>query len=70
MDMIEIRKTDNFAKWLDDLNDIRARASWYELNDWQQEIPGMLNLLVRGYQSCGSIMGQVIAFITKRKLEQ
>jgi putative addiction module killer protein len=24
--MIEIRKTDNFAKWLDGLNDIRARA--------------------------------------------
>jgi putative addiction module killer protein len=26
MAMIEIRKTDNFAKWLDNLNDIRARA--------------------------------------------
>lgn len=26
MVMIEIRKTDNFAKWLDNLNDIRARA--------------------------------------------
>ena len=25
--MIEIRKTDTFAKWLDGLNDIRARAS-------------------------------------------
>ena len=25
--MIEIRKTDSFAKWLDGLNDIRARAS-------------------------------------------
>jgi len=24
--MIEIRKTDNFAKWIDELNDIRARA--------------------------------------------
>ena len=24
--MIEIRKTEIFAKWLDDLNDIRARA--------------------------------------------
>ena len=24
--MIEIRKTENFAKWLDRLNDIRARA--------------------------------------------
>ncbi len=24
--MIEIRKTDNFAKWIDGLNDIRARA--------------------------------------------
>lgn len=24
--MIEIRKTDSFAKWLDGLNDIRARA--------------------------------------------
>ena len=24
--MIEIRKTDNFAKWLDGLSDIRARA--------------------------------------------
>ena len=24
--MIEIRKTENFAKWLDGLNDIRARA--------------------------------------------
>ncbi|MBC2713770.1 MAG: type II toxin-antitoxin system RelE/ParE family toxin [Desulfobacteraceae bacterium] len=24
--MIEIRKTEKFAKWLDDLNDIRARA--------------------------------------------
>ncbi len=24
--MIEIRKTDNFVKWLDRLNDIRARA--------------------------------------------
>jgi putative addiction module killer protein len=24
--MIEIRKTDNFANWLDGLNDIRARA--------------------------------------------
>jgi len=24
--MIEIRKTDNFTKWLDSLNDIRARA--------------------------------------------
>ncbi len=26
MVMIEIRKTDNFAKWLDNLNDTRARA--------------------------------------------
>jgi len=26
MGMIEIRKTDNFAKWFDDLNDIRARS--------------------------------------------
>jgi putative addiction module killer protein len=26
MGMIEIRKTENFAKWLDRLNDIRARA--------------------------------------------
>lgn len=26
MAMIEIRKTDNFAKWLDNLNDTRARA--------------------------------------------
>jgi putative addiction module killer protein len=26
MAMIEIRKTENFAKWLDGLNDIRARA--------------------------------------------
>jgi putative addiction module killer protein len=26
MAMIEIRKTENFAKWLDCLNDIRARA--------------------------------------------
>jgi len=24
--MIEIRKTEKFAKWLDNLNDIRARA--------------------------------------------
>ena len=24
--MIEIRKTENFAKWIDGLNDIRARA--------------------------------------------
>ncbi len=24
--MIEVRKTETFAKWLDDLNDIRARA--------------------------------------------
>jgi putative addiction module killer protein len=24
--MVEIRKTENFAKWLDGLNDIRARA--------------------------------------------
>jgi putative addiction module killer protein len=26
MAMIEIRKTENFAKWLDSLNDIRSRA--------------------------------------------
>jgi putative addiction module killer protein len=26
MAMIEIRKTENFAKWLDGLNEIRARA--------------------------------------------
>jgi putative addiction module killer protein len=26
MDMIEIRKTENFAKWIDGLHDIRARA--------------------------------------------
>lgn len=26
MSMIEIRKTDNFAKWIDNLKDIRARA--------------------------------------------
>jgi putative addiction module killer protein len=26
MAMIEIRKTNNFAKWLDNLNDARARA--------------------------------------------
>lgn len=26
MAMIELRKTENFAKWLDGLNDIRARA--------------------------------------------
>ena len=26
MDMVEIRKTKNFAKWIDGLHDIRARA--------------------------------------------
>ncbi len=26
MDMIEIRKTEVFARWLDDLRDLRARA--------------------------------------------
>ena len=26
MSVIELRKTENFAKWLDGLNDIRARA--------------------------------------------
>jgi len=26
MDMVEIRKTENFAKWIDGLHDMRARA--------------------------------------------
>jgi putative component of toxin-antitoxin plasmid stabilization module len=40
--MFEIRKTENFAKWLDGLNDIRARhAYWYELNGYRQQILGM-----------------------------
>ena len=33
---MEIRKTDVYAKWLDGLRDIRARARilWRELNGW------------------------------------
>jgi hypothetical protein len=42
---------------------------WYELNDWQQEILGMLSLWVKAFQSCGSITDQVIEFITKSKVD-
>jgi len=68
--MVEIRKTETFAKWLDGLDDIRARARiWYGLNDWQQEIPEMLSPWVKAFQSCGSITDQVTAFITQCKVD-
>ena len=68
--MLEIRKTDTFAKWLDGLNDIRARARiLVRLNDWLEEILEMLRLLAKAFQNCGSITDRVTAFITRNKAD-
>ena len=48
---------------------VRVHVFWYGLNDWQQEIPGMLSLWVKAFQSCGLITDQVIEFITKSKAD-
>ena len=66
--MVEIRKTENFAKWLDRLKiSVLVHALWYELNGWQQEILGIVSRLVKVCQNCGLNTDPVIEFIAKSK---
>jgi hypothetical protein len=65
--MFEIRKTDNYAQWLDGLLDIRGRARVKSGSSaLQQGIRGMLGLLGRVFPSYESIMVPVTGCISKR----
>ena len=53
--MIEIRKTEIFAKWLDGLNDIRARARVLaRIERLTAGNPGDVAPVGEGFQNCGS----------------
>jgi putative addiction module killer protein len=62
--MIEIRKTDTFAKWIDGLHDIRARARI--LVRIERLTTGNPGDVKKVYPKCGSIMAQAIGYILKR----
>jgi putative addiction module killer protein len=66
--MIEIRKTEIFAKWLDGLHDIRARARiLIRIERLTAGNPGDVKPWVKAFQSCGLIMDPDIGCITKNK---
>jgi hypothetical protein len=66
--MTEIRKTEVFAKWLDSLDDIRARARiLVRIERLAAGNPdAMQSRWVKGFQSCGLTTDQAIGFITNR----
>jgi hypothetical protein len=65
--MIEIRKTDTFAKWIDSLRDIKAEPVFsYESSDYHSEIQGMLNQLAKRYQNYEFTMAAAIGSITRK----
>jgi len=67
--MVEIRKTETFAKWLDGLDDIRARARiLVRIERLAAGNPGDVKPVGEGVQSCGSITDQVVECITKSKV--
>ena len=60
--MIEIRKTDAFAEWLDGLQDIRARARiLVRIERLAAGNPGDVRpVVVKAYRKCGLTMAPVI----------
>ena len=63
--MLEIRKTEPFAKWIDGLKDIRVRARiLVRIERLATGHPGDVKPVGEGFQSCGSIMVPGIGFIT------
>ena len=66
--MIEIRKTETFAKWLDEIQDIRARARiLVRIERLSAGNPGDVKPVGEGVSSCALIMGPAIGCITKSK---
>lgn len=62
--MIEVRKTDLFAKWLDNLRDIRARARiMVRIERLVAGNPGDVNRSEKESLNYGSIMDRVIGCI-------
>ena len=64
--MIEIRKTDHFVQWLDDLSDFQARARIQARIE--RLVTGNLAMssrLVKASRSCESITVPVTGFILK-----
>jgi hypothetical protein len=58
--MVEIRKTEQFAKWLDNLRDIQAKARvLVRIERLPQEILETLSRLVKESRKCGSSMPPV-----------
>ena len=71
MAMIELRKTENFAKWLDGLNDIRARARiLVRIERLAAGNPGDVKPVGEGVSELRIDYVQAIEFITKSKVEQ
>ena len=68
MCMKEIRKTEIFAKWIDELQDIRARARiLVRIERLSAGNPGDVKPVGEGVSDCGLIMDPVIGCITKNK---
>ena len=69
--MIEIRKTEHFAKWIDSLQDIRARARIQaRIERLVMGNPEMLSLWAKEFRRCVLIMVLAIGFITFNMSEQ
>jgi hypothetical protein len=63
--MTEIRKTEYFAKWIDGLQDIRARARIQaRIERLAMGNPGDIKPVVKEFRRCVLIMVPVIGFIT------
>jgi hypothetical protein len=63
--MIEIRKTEKYAHWLDGLRDINARRAFKSGSSvWRLGMAEMSSQLAKVSQSCESIMAQVTGFIS------
>ena len=64
--MLEIRKTEVFARWLDGLRDVRARARvQVRIERLAAIIRETSDRLAREFQNCGSITVPVTGCISK-----
>jgi putative component of toxin-antitoxin plasmid stabilization module len=69
--MIEIRKTEHFAKWIDGLQDIRGRARIQaRIERLAMGNPGVLRQWVKEFRRCVLIMVPAIGFITYAMSDQ
>lgn len=65
--MVEVRKTDTFAKWIDSLRDVKARVRiLVRIERLSLGNPGDVKPVGRGYQNYELTMAPVIGSTTRK----